>query len=229
MDKNNILVVDDEKDICDLIGIYLKNQGYDVFKAEDGLEALDILKTVNIDLIILDIMMPNLNGTDTCIKIREQNNIPIIMLSSNSGDMDKIMGLSVGADDYLTKPFNPLELVARVHSQLRRFKVLNNNNKENTLLPLGDLEIDFEKHIVKRNDEIIRLTPTEFNILKLLATNKGMVFSIEKIYEKVWGELYFDSANTVMVHIKRLREKIEIDPRNSQHIKTVWGVGYKID
>lgn len=230
MSTNTILIVDDEKEICDLIGIYLKNQGYDILKSEDGLQALNMLETNNIDLIILDIMMPNLNGIDTCMKIREQYNIPIIMLSAKGNDMDKIMGLSIGADDYLSKPFNPLELVARVQSQLRRFKVLNNNSSiQNNILPLKDLELDLDKHIVIKNDETIRLTPIEFNILKLLVMNKGMVFSIEKIYEKVWGDPYFDSANTVMVHIKRLREKIEDDPRNAQYIKTVWGVGYKID
>ena len=232
MDKHKILIVDDEKEICDLVGIYLKNEGYEVFKAENGLEALEILKTSSIDLIILDIMMPKLNGIDTCLKIREEKNIPIIMLSAKSEDMDKILGLSTGADDYLTKPFNPLELIARVKSQLRRFTVLNNfNNKsisENILI-LGELEINIDKHEVKKNDSVIKLTPIEFDILKLLILNKGMVFSAEKIYEKVWGENYFDAGNTIMVHIRRLREKIEDNPRNAQYIKTVWGVGYKIE
>ena len=232
MDNHKILIVDDEKEICDLIGIYLKNEGYEVFKAENGLAALDILKSNSIDLIILDIMMPKLNGIDTCMRIREENNIPIIMLSAKSEDMDKILGLSTGADDYLTKPFNPLELIARVKSQLRRFTVLNNynnRNKSDNILILGELEIDVDKHEVKKNDNVIKLTPIEFDILKLLVLNKGIVFSAEKIYEKVWGENYFDAGNTIMVHIRRLREKLEDNPRNAQYIKTVWGVGYKIE
>lgn len=230
MQRNKILIVDDEVEICDLISIYIKNEGYEFIKAKDGLEALEILKKEKIDLIILDIMMPNLNGIDTCIKIRKDNNIPIIMLSAKSEDMDKILGLSTGADDYLTKPFNPLELVARVKSQLRRYKVLNNYaNKKENVINIGELEIYLDEHEVKKNDRVIKLTPTEFDILKLLSINKGMVFSAERIYEKVWGDSFFDSANTVMVHIRRLREKIEDNGRNSQYIKTVWGVGYKIE
>lgn len=230
MERNKILIVDDEVEICDLISIYIKNEGYEPIKAKDGLEALEILKKEKIDLIILDIMMPNLNGIDTCIKIRKDNNIPIIMLSAKSEDMDKILGLSTGADDYLTKPFNPLELVARVKSQLRRYKVLNNYaNKKENVINIGELEIYLDEHEVKKNDRVIKLTPTEFDILKLLSINKGMVFSAERIYEKVWGDSFFDSANTVMVHIRRLREKIEDNGRNTQYIKTVWGVGYKIE
>ncbi|AWZ49425.1 DNA-binding response regulator [Clostridiaceae bacterium 14S0207] len=230
MIRNKILIVDDEVEICDLISIYIKNEGYESIKAKDGLEALEILKKEKIDLIILDIMMPNLNGIDTCIKIRKDNNIPIIMLSAKSEDMDKILGLSTGADDYLTKPFNPLELVARVKSQLRRYKVLNNYaNKKENVINIGELEIYLDEHEVKKNDRVIKLTPTEFDILKLLSINKGMVFSAERIYEKVWGDSFFDSANTVMVHIRRLREKIEDNGRNAQYIKTVWGVGYKIE
>ncbi|GAA0785413.1 response regulator transcription factor [Hathewaya limosa] len=230
MERNKILIVDDEVEICDLISIYIKNEGYEPIKAKDGLEALEILKKEKIDLIILDIMMPNLNGIDTCIKIRKDNNIPIIMLSAKSEDMDKILGLSTGADDYLTKPFNPLELVARVKSQLRRYKVLNNYaNKKENVINIGELEIYLDEHEVKKNDRVIKLTPTEFDILKLLSINKGMVFSAERIYEKVWGDSFFDSANTVMVHIRRLREKIEDNGRNAQYIKTVWGVGYKIE
>jgi len=228
--RNKILIVDDEVEICDLISIYIKNEGYEPIKAKDGLEALEILKKEKIDLIILDIMMPNLNGIDTCIKIRKDNNIPIIMLSAKSEDMDKILGLSTGADDYLTKPFNPLELVARVKSQLRRYKVLNNYaNKKENVINIGELEIYLDEHEVKKNDRVIKLTPTEFDILKLLSINKGIVFSAERIYEKVWGDSFFDSANTVMVHIRRLREKIEDNGRNAQYIKTVWGVGYKIE
>lgn len=230
MERNKILIVDDEIEICDLISIYIKNEGYEPIKAKDGLEALEVLKEEKIDLIILDIMMPNLNGIDTCIKIRKDNNIPIIMLSAKSEDMDKILGLSTGADDYLTKPFNPLELVARVKSQLRRYKVLNNYaNKKENVINIGELEIYLDEHEVKKNDRVIKLTPTEFDILKLLSINKGIVFSAEKIYEKVWGDSFFDSANTVMVHIRRLREKIEDNGRNAQYIKTVWGVGYKME
>lgn len=231
LDSNNILIVDDEKEIRDLVGIYLKNDGFQCLKAEDGLQALELLKTEKVDLIILDIMMPKLSGIDTCMKIREENNIPIIMLSAKSEDMDKILGLSTGADDYLTKPFNPLELMARVKSQLRRYKVLNNNpvKKNSNLINIGELEIDLDGHKVKKNEKEIKLTPIEFNILRLLADNKGMVFSTDKIYELVWNENSFESGNTVMVHIRRLREKIEEDPRNAQYIKTVWGVGYKME
>ncbi|CAM2760054.1 response regulator transcription factor [Hathewaya histolytica] len=232
MNNNCILIVDDEKDIRDLVGIYLKNEGFDALKAEDGIEALEILKTNKIDLIILDIMMPKLSGIDTCMKIREQNNIPIIMLSAKSEDMDKILGLSTGADDYLTKPFNPLELMARVKSQLRRYKVLNTcetKEKNENIINIGEIEIDLNGYKVRKNGDEIKLTPIEFNILKLLSTNRGMVFSTDRIYETVWNEDCFDSGNTVMVHIRRLREKIEEDPRKAQYIKTVWGVGYKME
>jgi DNA-binding response OmpR family regulator len=230
MDKETILIVDDEKEIRELIGIYLKNEGYSVFKACNGLEALKILEKNDIGLIILDIMMPEMDGIDTCIKIREEKNMPIIMLSAKSEDMDKILGLTTGADDYLTKPFNPLELIARVKSQLRRYTRFNSPpQKKDGVLEIDDLIIDINTHEVRINSREVKLTPREFDILELLARNKGIVFSIDKIYEKVWGEEFFESDNTVMVHIRKIREKIEDNSKKPRYIKTVWGVGYKIE
>ena len=231
-----ILIVDDEKEIRDLVEIYLKGEGYQTLKAGDGEEALYILgNNKDIDLIILDIMMPKLNGIDTCLKIREEREIPIIMLSAKSEDMDKILGLNMGADDYLTKPFNPLELVARVKSQLRRYYRLNPkvnvNLKEelsNTVV-IEDLEIKLDTHEVFIDGKEIKLTPTEFEILLLLAKNRGKVFSVSNIYESVWNQEFMQSDNTVMVHIRKIREKLESDTRNPRFIKTVWGVGYKIE
>lgn len=227
MDKETILIVDDEKEIRELVEIYLKNEGYDVIMASTGLEAIKLVEDKKIDLIILDIMMPVVNGIDACIKIREQYNIPIIMLSAKVEDIDKILGLSVGADDYLTKPFNPLELIARVKAQLRRFKKLNTHTSSQKILEEGVLRMNLETSKVYKNDVEISLTPTEFNILKLLWVNKGIVFKIETIYERVWEQEYFDNNNTVMVHIRKLREKIEDNPRIPDYIFTVWGVGYK--
>lgn len=230
MDKETILVVDDEKEIRDLIGIYLTNENYEVLKAADGLEALNFLKKREVDLIILDVMMPKMDGIEACMKIRENNNVPIIMLSAKSEDMDKIMGLTTGADDYVSKPFNPLELLARVKSQLRRFKKLNvPYDKKTGIIEIDDLVINTETHEVKVEDSEVKLTPREFDILLLLTKNRGMVFSIEKIYECVWKEEFFESDNTVMVHIRKIREKIEKNPRKPRFIKTVWGVGYKIE
>ncbi|GAA0744925.1 response regulator transcription factor [Clostridium oceanicum] len=232
MAEEKILVVDDEKEIRDLIEIYLKNEGYKILKASDGREALDIVKKDHIDLIILDVMMPNMDGIEACMKIREEESMPIIMLSAKSEDMDKIIGLTTGADDYITKPFNPLELLARVKSQLRRYLKLNNNpqNESNKdIIRIDDIVINIATHEVKVLDKIVKLTPREFDILELLARNRGVVFNIEKIYELVWKEEFLDSNNTVMVHIRKLREKIEEDPRNPRYIKTVWGVGYKVD
>lgn len=229
MDKETILVVDDEKEIRDLIEIYLTNEGFNIKKASNGMEALEILDKGKVDLIILDVMMPKLDGIQACIKIRNKMNTPIIMLSAKSEDMDKILGLTTGADDYVSKPFNPLELIARVKSQLRRYKKLNNNIIEDDIIELDDLSIDTKNHEVKLNNKEIRLTPREFDILLLLAKNRGMVFSMEKIYEAVWKEEFFESDNTVMVHIRKIREKLEEDSRNPRFIKTVWGVGYKID
>ncbi|MBI6873922.1 response regulator transcription factor [Clostridium aciditolerans] len=230
MEIETILVVDDEKEIRDLIGIYLANEGYKVIKAANGLEALNHLEKEETDLIILDIMMPSMDGIEACIKIRENKNMPIIMLSAKSEDMDKILGLTTGADDYITKPFNPLELIARVKSQLRRYKKLNAIQEKNEgIIEVDDLLINMNTHEVKISDKEIRLTPREFDILCLLAKNKGIVFSIEKIYESVWNEEFFESDNTVMVHIRKIREKIEEEPRKPRFIKTVWGVGYKIE
>ena len=237
MDKERILIVDDEKEIRDLIEIYLKSEGYKTIKAENGEEALDILKTEEVDLIILDIMMPKLNGIEACLKIREEREMPIIMLSAKSEDLDKILGLNTGADDYLTKPFNPLELIARIKSQLRRYKRFNAKNEiidngskeEENIIEIDDLGINLETHEVWKDEVLIKLTPTEFDILVVLAQNRGKVFSIENIYNSVWKQEFMKSDNTVMVHIRKVREKIEDDPRKPKFIKTVWGVGYKIE
>ncbi len=227
MDKETVLIVDDEKEIRELIEIYLKNEGYEVIMATTGLEAIQTVNQRRVDLIILDIMMPVVNGVDACIKIREQHNVPIIMLSAKVEDIDKILGLSVGADDYLTKPFNPLELIARVKAQLRRYKKLNTGDVSQKILEEGNLKMNLETSKVYKNSIEVNLTPTEFNILKLLWVNKGIVFKIETIYERVWEQEYFDNNNTVMVHIRKLREKIEDNPRIPDYIFTVWGVGYK--
>lgn len=236
MSKERILIVDDEKEIRDLIDIYLKGEDYETLKAENGEEALEILENNNVDLIILDIMMPKVNGIEACLKIREQREMPIIMLSAKSEDMDKILGLNTGADDYLTKPFNPLELVARVKSHLRRYKRFNkitseaeSQKQQENILEIDELTVNLETHEVFKDGEEIKLTPTEFDILVLLGENRGKVFSIENIYNSVWKQDFMQSDNTVMVHIRKVREKIEEDPRKPKYIKTVWGVGYKID
>lgn len=224
----SILVVDDEKEIRDAIEIYLRGENFKVYKAGDGLEALDILNENEIHVIILDIMMPKLDGIRTCMKIREKNNIPIIMLSAKGEDSDKILGLNIGADDYVTKPFNYLELVARVKSQLRRYeKPLSENN--GNVISIRDLVIYKDLKRVEVRGEEVKLTATEFKIIELLAQNPGKVFSIEEIYEKIWGEPIYKSDNTVTVHIRRIREKIEINTKEPEYIKVVWGVGYKID
>nr|WP_207734675.1 response regulator transcription factor [Clostridium paraputrificum] len=222
------MVVDDEKEIRDAIEIYLRGEKLNVIKAEDGLEALDILEGKQIHLIILDVMMPKLDGIKTCLKIRESKNIPIIMLSAKGEDSDKILGLNVGADDYITKPFNNLELVARVKSQLRRYeKPLS--IEESSVIKVKDLEIDtLLKKITVRGEEI-KATATEYKILLLLASNLGRVFSIKEIYEKVWEEPFYKSENTVTVHIRRIREKIELNTKEPEYIKVVWGIGYKIE
>ncbi|MDO3681807.1 response regulator transcription factor [Paenibacillus ehimensis] len=230
MAQPTILLVDDEKEIIDLLEIYLKNEGYRLLRAGNGIEALHVLQKEDVDLIVLDIMMPKMDGIEACLKIREQKHMPIIMLSAKSQDMDKILGLSTGADDYVTKPFNPLELVARIKSQLRRYTRLNvqRPNKEHEL-EIDELTINTATHEVKLDGRDIKLTPREFAILELLARHRGTVWSIEKIYEAVWKEAYFDSDNTVMVHIRKIREKIEENPRKPKFIKTVWGVGYKVE
>lgn len=229
MKKELVLIVDDEKEIRELISIYLKGEGFDTILAEDGNEALKILENQSIDLIILDIMMPNLDGISTCTEIRKNKNIPIIILSAKSDDADKILGLTIGADDYMTKPFNPLELMARVKSQIRRHTKFNTTYSSNESIEINDLSIDVITHEVKIKDKNVKLTPREFSILHLLAQNKGVVFSIEKIYESVWGEQFFESDNTVMVHIRKIREKIEENPRKPKYLKTIWGVGYKVE
>jgi len=233
MDQPTILVIDDDIAIQNLIEIYLKIEGFKVIKAGDGLEALDILANMDIHLVILDVMMPKLNGIEACLKIREEREVPIIMLSAKVEDMDKIHGLSVGADDYMTKPFNPLELVARVKSQLRRFlrfrhpmDSIPSTNEDQ--LEIGNLTINTTTHQVIVNKQEVKLTPKEFSILELLVHNQGMVFSSERIYEIVWKEPLLESENTVMVHIRNIREKIETNPRKPQYIKNIWGVGYKI-
>lgn len=224
----NVLVVDDEKEIRDAIDIYLRGEKLNVIKAEDGLEALDILEQNQIHLIILDIMMPRLDGIKTCLKIRESKNIPIIMLSAKGEDSDKILGLNVGADDYITKPFNNLELVARVKSQLRRYKKPL-DIEDQGVIKVRDLVIDtFSKKITVRGEDI-KVTATEYKILYLLASNLGKIFSIKEIYEKVWEEPFYKSENTVTVHIRRIREKIEINTKEPEYIKVVWGIGYKIE
>lgn len=230
MSNETILIVDDEKEIRNLIAIYLKNEGYQVLEACDGEEGLQLLKKQEIHLIVLDLMMPNVDGMEMCMKVREIAEMPIIMLTAKSQDMDKIMGLTIGADDYVTKPFNPLELVARIKSQLRRYLKLNGLNKSSSDgIEIGDLRINTATHEVLVNNEKVKLTPREFAILELLSSNPGIVMSAEQIYERVWKEEVFQSENTVMVHIRKIRERIETNPRNPQYIKTVWGVGYKVE
>src|SRR5690554_6902947 len=230
MEKQTILIVDDEKEIRDLIEIYLSNEGYETIKASNGIEALDMVEKHHVDLIILDIMMPKKDGIQACMELRKTKNMPVIMLSAKSQDMDKILGLTSGADDYLTKPFNPLELIARVKSQLRRYYTLNADKPRNdSVLTLDDITININTREVKKGNESIKLTKTEFDMLEYMTRNTGIVLSVEKIYENVWKEEFLESENTVMVHIRKLREKIEDDPRNPRYIKTVWGVGYKVE
>ncbi|MGY8614708.1 response regulator transcription factor [Bacillus velezensis] len=225
----SILIVDDDKDIRNLISVYLENEGIDTQKAEDAAEALKLLEQKEFDLIILDIMMPNMDGIEACMKIREERNLPIIMLSAKSEDMDKIQGLASGADDYLTKPFNPLELIARVKSQLRRYKKYNTDTISTAnVIEIGDLTVNTDTRQVWVRGKEVRLTPKEFDILELLSRNKGIVMSVEKIYEAVWKEDFFKSDNTVMVHNTKIRDKIEEDSKHPIYIKTVWGTGYKI-
>ncbi|HBF0310443.1 TPA: response regulator transcription factor [Clostridioides difficile] len=226
----NILVVDDDKEIVDSIEIYLKSEGFKIYKAYDGMKALEIITENDIHLILMDIMMPKLDGIKATVKIREERNIPIILISAKSEDTDKIIGLNIGADDYITKPFNLLELIARVKSNLRRYVTLG--NYEDTckeILKSGALELNTLAKEVKIDGENIKMTPIEYKIIELLLENKGRVFSIDEIYEKVWNEESFNSENTVAVHIRRIREKIEINPKEPRFLKVVWGVGYKIE
>lgn len=226
-----ILVCDDDKQIVDAIDIYLTGEGFRVLKAYDGYEALEILEKEPADLMIVDVMMPGLDGIRTTLKVRETSSIPIIILSAKSEDTDKILGLNIGADDYISKPFNPLELVARVKSQLRRYTQLGNLNQQNSdqIFKCGGLTINDDTKEVWVDDEPIRLTPIEYNILLLLVKNAGKVFSIDEIYEQIWNEEAIGADNTVAVHIRHIREKIEINPREPRYLKVVWGVGYKIE
>lgn len=230
MKSANILVVDDDHDIADLVTIHLMGEGYECFKAYDGKEAIRIFEKENIDLAILDIMMPGIDGCQICSKIREHSTIPIIMLSARDSENDKVSGLINGADDYVTKPFNIVELAARVKSQLRRYQNFGGADKEPAeAVELENLWMDRSLHQVKAYGRDVKLTPIEFDILFLMASHPNIVFSTDEIFEKVWKEKSFEMNNTVMVHIRRIREKIELEPRNAQIIKTVWGVGYKIE
>jgi DNA-binding response OmpR family regulator len=225
----NILVCDDDKEIAGAIEIYLRNEGYTVFKAFDGVEALNIVRSQPLHLIIMDVMMPKMDGVQATMKIREEKNIPIIMLSAKSEDYDKITGLNVGADDYVTKPFNPLELIARVKSQLRRYVNLGSLEQKSGVYKTGGLEVDDDEKVVRVDGEPVVVTPIEFGILKFLTENAGKVFSMDQIYEHVWNEPAYNPENTVAVHIRRIREKIEINPKNPKYLKVVWGIGYKIE
>ncbi|MEC2075307.1 response regulator transcription factor [Metabacillus fastidiosus] len=229
MKNHVVLVVDDEEEIRDAIEIYLKNEGLTIIKAKDGIEAIEKLTENDVHLIILDIMMPRLDGISTTFKIREQKNIPIIILSAKSEDTDKILGLQVGADDYVTKPFNPLELIARVKSQLRRYVSLGTYEGVQRVIELNGLTLDEAAKEVRVNGEVVKLTPIEYKIVELLMRNAGRVFSIVEIYERVWNEPCYNAENTVAVHIRKIREKIEIDPKNPRYLKVVWGIGYKME
>ena len=227
-----ILVCDDDKQIVEAISIYLTVEGYQVIKAFDGYDVLKILEKENVDLIILDVMMPGLDGIRTTLKIREKSSIPIIILSAKGEDTDKILGLNIGADDYITKPFNPLEMVARVKSQLRRYTQLGNMNEQSkgeAIYSCGGLVINDDTKEVSVDGELVKLTPIEYNILLLLVRNAGKVFSIDEIYTSIWNEEAIGADNTVAVHIRHIREKIEINSRKPKYLKVVWGVGYKIE
>mgnify|MGYP000059502730 FL=1 len=227
----NILICDDDKEIVDAIEIYLKNEGYKVYKAYDGEEAIRILKAEDTQLLIMDVMMPKLDGIHATLKIREYSSIPIIMLSAKTEDTDKILGLNVGADDYVSKPFNPLELIARVKSNLRRYTKLGNMSapEESNVYRIGGLCMDDDTKEVTVDGEPVRLTPIEYSILLLLVKNPGRVYSIDQIYENIWNEAAIGADNTVAVHIRHIREKIEINPKEPKYLKVVWGVGYKVE
>ena len=225
----NILVVDDDREIVESIGIFLHGEGYKVFKAYDGMEALEVLSENEIHLMILDIMMPKLDGIKTLMKLRESRNIPVILLSAKSEDNDKIFGLTAGADDYVTKPFSPSELMARVKSQLRRYTTLGSIGKQNGEIVIDGLCVNTGQKTVKVDGENVRLTPVEYKILELLVRNRGRVFSAEDIYSNVWNEDTVVGDNTIAVHVRHIREKIEINPKEPRYLKVVWGVGYKIE
>ncbi len=234
MNMNHILIVEDDKDIREGISIYLKSQGYEVFMAADGIEGLNILEKEEIHLAIVDIMMPRMDGITMTIKLREKHDFPVIMLSAKSEEVDKIMGLNIGADDYVTKPFTPMELIARVNSQMRRYRKfmekLQAKEKEHTdsIYTIGGLEVNENTFEVRVDDTPVKMTPMEFKILLLLIKNPGRVFSADEIYERVWNERAINTE-TVMVHVRNIREKIEINPKEPKYLKVVWGVGYKIE
>jgi two-component system response regulator VanR len=228
----NILIVDDEQAIADLVEVYLINENYKVFKFYNGRDALNCINNESIDLAVLDVMLPDINGFSICQRIREKHNFPVIMLTAKEEEIDKITGLTLGADDYITKPFRPLELVARVKAQLRRFTKYNSIEpaKEERLIAFSGLVLDMDTHECMLNEKKISLTPTEFSILWVLCSNRGRVVSSEELFQKVWGDKYFsNSNNTVMVHIRHLREKMHDSAEHPKYIKTVWGVGYKIE
>ncbi len=225
-----ILVCDDDREIVDAIEIYLMQEGYEIFKAYDGVEAMQTLEKEEINLLIIDIMMPRLDGIHATLKIREKNPLPVIIISAKSEDADKILGLNIGADDYITKPFNPLELVARVRSQLRRFSMMQEMvNKPSYVYVCGGLQLDDSKKLVTVDGNPVKLTPFEYNIILLLIKNPGQVYTSGQIYETVWKEDSYGTENTVAVHIRHIREKIEIDPKSPRYLKVVWGLGYKMD
>ena len=231
MEINHVLIVEDDKEIREGVQIYLQSQGYVVFQAADGIEGLEILEKEEIHLAIIDIMMPRMDGIRMTMKLREKYDFPVIMLSAKSEEVDKITGLNIGADDYVTKPFNPLELVARVKSQLRRYNELGGTSQEQKekVYEVGGLRINDDLKEVTVDGELVKLTPIEYNILLLLLKNQGRVFSINQIYESIWNEEAIGADNTVAVHIRHIREKIEINPKDPRYLKVVWGVGYKID
>ena len=234
MEMNHILIVEDDKDIREGVGIYLKSQGYQVFMASDGIEGLETLEKEEIHLAIVDIMMPRMDGITMTMKLREKHDFPVIMLSAKSEEVDKVMGLNIGADDYVTKPFTPMELMARVNSQMRRYKRFmeklqaQEKAQTDTIYTMGGLEVNENTFEVRVDDVPVKMTPMEFKILLLLIKNPGRVFSADEIYERVWNERAVNTE-TVMVHVRNIREKIEINPKEPKYLKVVWGVGYKIE
>lgn len=232
MEMNHVLVVEDDKEIREGVEIYLKSQGYEVFQAADGVEGLEVIEKEDIHLAIVDIMMPRMDGISMVIKLREKYDFPVIFLSAKSEEVDKIMGLNMGADDYVTKPFTPMELLARVNSQLRRYRrfmeKLGDKEENSRIHTIGGLEINEDNVEVTVDGEPVKMTPIEYKILLLLMKNPGRVFSAEEIYERVWNERAINT-DTIMVHVRNIREKIEVNPREPKYLKVVWGVGYKIE
>lgn len=225
----NILICDDEPDIVSALKIYLASDGYGIYEAYNGLEAIEMMQKTEIHLVLMDIMMPEMDGIQTMVKIRENSNVPVIFLTAKSEDNDKVLGLMVGADDYITKPFNPVEVQARVKSQLRRYMQLGGGNMTKKNLAIGGIELDDSAKVVTLDGDVVSLTPTEYDILKLFMEQPGVVFSPKDIYRKVWKDAPFGSESTVAVHIRHLREKLEYDPANPRYLKVVWGQGYKME